>query len=414
MAGELEAKGPAQMRAWTRGLTTATAAIAACSAAVLLAACSSSGSSGGDSGSGIPAGDIVFGETLPLSGPYAQVGGFEKLGIDVDTSVLNAHGGIAGHNVKVITLDDKGDPATALANARKLIEEDHVAGILNGSLGPASALTVPYFMKAGIPTVLPEENSDFMNTSKYPTYFTPYASAPQRAAAWLAYAKAHNLHNFGIVSDGTPVATQAAAAFRQQASAAGEPVKASVTYSPTAVDVTTQVRQLKQAGVDTVIDTGFAEIQHIFAAINQIGWSPTVLGTGTGTVTAKDAGALLNKMFFECVYHVDSPSDPLPTGAAKEVLDQIAKVTGQGSTASSNGLDQYDMLLTLKAGIEKAQSLDFKAVTKAIESGIEVPSAWPGLTYKYSSKAHVGYPDNTLKMCGLSKLAHDGVGVLAP
>lgn len=400
-----------------RGLAKPTSvAVLACSA-LLLSACgsgSSSTSGGGSASGGIPAGPISLGETLPLSGPYAQVGGFEKLGMQIDVQVLNEHGGIAGHQVKLITLDDKGDPATALANARQLTGTDHVAGILNGSLGAASALTVPYFMKLGVPTVLPEENTDFLDVSKYPTYFTTYASANQRAAAWLTYAKNHNLNNLGIISDGTPIAQQAAAAVKAQAGAAGETVKASVVYSPTAVDVSTQVRQLKDAGVETVIDTGFAEVQHVFSAVNQIGWSPTILGTGVGQDSAKEVGALANKMFFECQYPVKSASSPLPAGAASEILDKMAAVTGQGSTAPANALGQYDMLLTLKAGIEKANSLDFKAVTAALESGTPFPSVWPDIDYKYSATNHLAYPDNTLQMCGLAKLAKDGVGVIAP
>ena len=49
----------------------------------------------------------------------------------------NAHGGIDGHPVKVITLDDGGNPANTSANITTLVKQDHAVAILNPeSLSP--------------------------------------------------------------------------------------------------------------------------------------------------------------------------------------------------------------------------------------------------------------------------------------
>jgi branched-chain amino acid transport system substrate-binding protein len=64
----------------------------------------------------------------------------------------NAHGGINGHPVKVITADDQQNPAKSLAAVKKLVEEDHVMALV----GPASTVDgawADYVTKKGIPVV---------------------------------------------------------------------------------------------------------------------------------------------------------------------------------------------------------------------------------------------------------------------
>jgi branched-chain amino acid transport system substrate-binding protein len=382
----------------------------------LLAGCSSAGKGGAGAGGGsatapIPAGDIVFGETLPLSGPLGQTGTFEKFSVDTVVSELNASGGIAGHQVKVLTLDDKGDPATALANAETLIQTDKVAAVLNGSLGAGSALTVPYFMKVGVPTVLAESNTDFLDVSKYPSYFTSYASAAQYATEYVTFAKDHQLNDLGTLSDGSPIANQASQQVAAQAPAAGLKVTAAVTYSPTAVDLTTQMLQLKNAGTKVVVLDGFAAVAHVYGALKQIGWSPVVMGVGVTTATPQSVGALASQSYYPCTYYYTAQGGQ-PSGPAKAVIDKMVPQFGVSLT-SSGVLGWYDILNTLKAGIEKAHSLSYGAVVKAIESGQPIPSVWPDISYRYTAGNHEGWPDGALKLCTFSPLSGGGVGIAA-
>lgn len=383
----------------------------------LLAGCSSSGNksgtpgngdSGSSGGSGIPAGPITFGETLPLSGPLGATGNFEKAAAETVVSVMNANGGIEGHQLKLVTLDDKGDPATALANARTLVSKK-VAGIVNESLGAASELTLPYFMKVGIPSSLAESNTSFLDVSKYPAYFTPYASAAQYAAAYVAYAKAHGLNDLGNLSDGTPIANQASDEVNKLAPAAGLKVTTSLTYSPTAVDLTTQVRKLKDAGTQVVVMNGYAEASNVFSAMQQIGWSPVVMGIGASTATTASLGDVQHKAFAPCIYYYSSASQQ-PSGMAKQALAKMIKIVGNNASASSV-LGFFDMFLTLKAGIVKANSTDYSAVVQALDSGTTVNSVWPGVSYHYSATNHEGWPDGKLQLCNVQPLGYGGVPI---
>jgi ABC-type branched-subunit amino acid transport system substrate-binding protein len=383
-------------------------------AAAVVAGCSSSGSSAGPASSGaaqgsIPAGPITLGETLPLSGPLAQVGGFEKLEVTDAVAVMNANGGIAGHQINLVTLDDKGDPATALANSRQLISMK-VAGIVNESLGSASQLTEPFFMKAGIPTVLAESNMSFLNASQYPTYFTPYASAEQYGAAYVAYLKAHGLNNLGVIDDGTPVSDEYSQETVQLAKQAGLHVSASITYSPTAVDLTPQMTQLKDSGAQVVIDNGFSSPNNVFDAINQIGWKPLTLGVGVSVASTASTSFLGGNAYFPCNYYYTSAAGQ-PSAVAGQLLAKVAKLLPPIEV--SGVLGWYDILQTLKYGIQKAGTTDYKSVSAALESGVAVPSIWTGITYRYSATNHEGFANGAMKVCAATPLGADGVGIAA-
>ncbi len=62
--------------------------------------------------------------------------------------------------------------------------------------------------------------------------------------------------------------------------AAGLTFIKTITHSPTAIDLTTQLTGAKEAGIKTLLPTGFTGIPAMVAGIKQIGWSPTVIGWG--------------------------------------------------------------------------------------------------------------------------------------
>jgi branched-chain amino acid transport system substrate-binding protein len=393
-------------RAMGLGVIACIALLAGCASS----AASSAGGSGGSTASAIPAGDIVLGETLPLSGPLGQTGTFEEFSVNSSVAVLNANGGIAGHQVKVITLDDKGDPATALANAETLVKSDKVAAILNGSLGAGSELTVPYFMKLGIPTVLAEANTGFLDVKTYPSYFTPYSSATQYAAAYIAFAKGNHLNDIGTLSDGTPISDDTSQQVAAQAPAAGLAVTKAVTYSPTAADLTTPILELKNAGTKVLVVSGFTALTQVYAALNQVNWSPVVVGISVSEVPVASMGAAASKSYYLCNYYYNGTAGQ-PAGASAAVIKKMEPQFG-ASTTSSGALGWYDILLTLKAGIERANSLNYAAVVKGIESG-PIASVWPGINYTYTATDHEGWPNGALKLCKASPLGGGGVGIAA-
>ena len=76
-------------------------------------------------------GDIVLGQSAPLSGSFAGQGTAYRDGALLFFNQINASGGINGRKIQLITLDDGYKAETAAENAKKLIEQENVLALFN-------------------------------------------------------------------------------------------------------------------------------------------------------------------------------------------------------------------------------------------------------------------------------------------
>jgi branched-chain amino acid transport system substrate-binding protein len=126
---------------------------------LLLAGCG--GSSANSSGSGKA--PLVVGNIETMTGPLASSLEWLNPGIQAWAKWANAHGGINGHQVDLITLDDGGNPATSVTDARTLINDDHAAVLIDTTSTDTSWAALA--AQAKVPVIAdlsnPEPNSDF-------------------------------------------------------------------------------------------------------------------------------------------------------------------------------------------------------------------------------------------------------------
>ncbi|MGD6506342.1 ABC transporter substrate-binding protein, partial [Xanthomonas citri pv. citri] len=97
---------------------------------------------------------IVLGQSVPLTGPAAQLGLQMQLGAKAYLDAVNAAGGVGGVPVVLKTLDDGYEPARCKANTEKFIQEDVFA--LFGYIGtPTSLAALPLATAAKVPFIAP-------------------------------------------------------------------------------------------------------------------------------------------------------------------------------------------------------------------------------------------------------------------
>jgi ABC-type branched-subunit amino acid transport system substrate-binding protein len=118
------------------------AALTATTAAVLLAggiaACSSGGGTSASSNSTI----VACGD-LALAGPYAQIGETDNWGAQAYFKHVNATGGILGHKVNYITLNNQSSAAQSELDARKCIQSYHAQFIIGPESGADTESALP-------------------------------------------------------------------------------------------------------------------------------------------------------------------------------------------------------------------------------------------------------------------------------
>ena len=167
--------------------TALTAAMAATAATLVLAAaaCGSSAKGSGSSG-GSGSGTITLGEMGPLTGARADLGAAMVQGSNMALSIINANGGVLGHQVKLDPQDDASDPADAVPAADKEINVDHAVAIV-GPLVQTAPVVLPLAAKANIPMLMWGGGAAFDNESS-PYFFRLAPSDTEQADAMMVYA----------------------------------------------------------------------------------------------------------------------------------------------------------------------------------------------------------------------------------
>src|SRR5579859_1395001 len=388
-----------------------------------LAACSSSGSSsssstggtaaGGGSGSGqcssIPSGPIKIANIEPLSGPTATSGTLTQIESTIEVNYFNAHDSVCGHQFALSTYNDKGDPATSLSIARQLVAQGNVISV-NDSFSSAQDQIQPYLMQQHSLVINGDGALALFNAQQNPTAFSTGPSNAQYAQLMVNWAKSHNDNDIGILSDGTSFSVELAADAEAAAKAAGLTFVKTITYSPTAIDLTTQLTQAKQAGIKTLFPTGFTGITAMVAGIKQIGWSPTVVGWGGLNDFGVTAAQLPPGSVDGCDISYASASDTAGILTPENTALLEASKAKIGLNPQTPGvLTGYFNLLAIKWAVEKANSLDGTKLAAALSSANSVPTNITGLNLNWTTTptVHNGFPAASLKECTLKQGPYD-------
>jgi branched-chain amino acid transport system substrate-binding protein len=233
------------------------AAAALCLA--LVAACSSS-SSAANSGSA-PAGSAGTGTAA--SGSPINVGAVETASgsygdplwltiTNVWVKWTNAHGGINGHPVNLIAVDDAGNPAQGLSEVKKLVQQNHVIAVI-GSEAASQSSWVPYLEQQHIPAI--GGSAGGSNLGGYSNTFPASLSVSSLLTASFQLAKLTGnakVGQFMALGAGQNM-SQYEGALQQAAKAAGANIVYASAVSPTAPDFTAPCLSLKNAGANMAI-----------------------------------------------------------------------------------------------------------------------------------------------------------------
>lgn len=100
---------------------------------------------------------VKIGLVAPFEGRYRYVGYDVIYAVRLALREVNAKGGVAGYDVELVAYDDRGDPALAMEQARKLDIDPEVLGALGHFREPSTMAALGIYAKVGLPLVAPTE-----------------------------------------------------------------------------------------------------------------------------------------------------------------------------------------------------------------------------------------------------------------
>ena len=96
---------------------------------------------------------IKLGTIGPRSGPFGAALQVQFDGMKAWVADVNARGGLKGHPVQLIEVDDRGDPNQSLALTRRLVEQDRVLAFYGLHTVTTSEAIMPYLEERKVPVI---------------------------------------------------------------------------------------------------------------------------------------------------------------------------------------------------------------------------------------------------------------------
>jgi branched-chain amino acid transport system substrate-binding protein len=357
----------------------AAAVAAGLAAATVLAACSSSSGGGTTSGSGgssksASSGPIKIGASIPLSGPLAGFGTFQKWGYQHAVDVVNAAGGITVDGVKrkvaLTLLDDQTDPNVTVNNTTRLITGEKVDAMLGSctdNLVEPGALVAD---RAGTPLVTGCAATNTFGTTKKWTWAwdlffnseqlteTPFNTVDQLSLQTnkkVAIIHSNGKNETVIGEDEWP----------KWAAKHGWTVSYKASFPPDTSQFTSAVEAAKRSGADMLLSVfpppaAIALRKQLVAA----SYTPKILVIEEGGEPQAFSDALGKLAEGVWVGAYWDPSFPYP--GAKELAAAFEAETKQ--TFSQHIADSNAAATILLAAIAKAGSLDKAKINDAVKA----------------------------------------------
>jgi branched-chain amino acid transport system substrate-binding protein len=136
---------------------------------------------------GVTADSILFGQAAVLEGPASALGQGMRAGIQAAFDEANARGGVHGRTLKLTSRDDGYEPDRAIAQTRKLIEEDKVFALIGPVGTPTSAAAQPIATAAKVPFIGAFTGAGFLRNPKLDNVINLRASYGAETEAWIKH-----------------------------------------------------------------------------------------------------------------------------------------------------------------------------------------------------------------------------------
>jgi branched-chain amino acid transport system substrate-binding protein len=198
---------------------------------------------------------------------------------------INDAGGLLGRRIELIQADHGFDPARAVSEARRLVQQEKVAVVF----GPeASALAIavgPIFAEAKIPYLT---TTTFLGAT--PFSFSAVMSGASQSAAMLGFAADHlKAKTVGIFVDNGSVGKGLIEDARRIAPTKGLQIVSIQEHETRVTDLTPQVLAMRRANPDVIIHSGSLPPDGgVFVkSLNEVKWTPKVISTAFGLATVQ-------------------------------------------------------------------------------------------------------------------------------
>jgi branched-chain amino acid transport system substrate-binding protein len=238
---------------------------------------------------GVTPSEIKLGSTVALSGE-AQAAGNVVRGADAYFKYVNSKGGVLGRKITLKYLDDAYDPARAMSNTMRLVQQDQVFAMFS-PLGTETNLATRKFLnQRGVPQLFVASGATTFGRDykQYPWtigYVPPYSEEGELYGRYiLAHVKRPRI---AVLYQSDEYGRDLLAGLRKGLGAKAGAIVGQVGYDPSTPDVQPQIAQLKASNANVFCIFAFGKFsQQAFGGMARSGWKPHTFVNGVSATSA--------------------------------------------------------------------------------------------------------------------------------
>ena len=227
---------------------------------------------------GVTATEIKIGNTSPYSGPASTYGVLGKLEAAF-FGMVNEQGGVAGHKIDYISLDDTYSPPKTLEQARRLVEEDNVA-FLFATLGtPTNSAIVRYMNQKHVPHLFLATGADKWGDYKdYPWtigWQPSYRTEAQIYAKYILKEKPNA--KIAMLYQNDDFGKDYFLGFKDVLGDKFDKMVVTATYEATDPTADSQLTSLKASGADVLMVAALPKMSaQAIRKVHDLAWTPSL------------------------------------------------------------------------------------------------------------------------------------------
>jgi branched-chain amino acid transport system substrate-binding protein len=332
---------------------------------------------------------IHVGASMVLSGPLGPQTAAYAAGSRMVFESVNARGGVHGRRITYTTLDDGFDVARAVANTRKLIEQDKVFLIHNCTGTAHTAAILPIARESRTIVFGPVTGAASLRREHERHLFHVRAGYGDEAARIARQLKELGSLSIATLAQDDAFGQALLTEVKQAAQAAGLRIAAEVAVNPKQPDFDTAARKLADAAPQAVVMcTAGATFTGFVKALRATAARPTLYGFSVVSVdqTVRDLGPDARGIVLAQVM-------PSLANRANPVVDDFLSLhearAGGGVVASPSMFEGFMHARVLVEGLRRAgRALDTDRLIDAFESAGEI--AYGKFALRYTPQSHRG------------------------
>ncbi len=310
---------------------------------------------------------VTIGVSLGLTGGYALTSNKQKKAYELFEDDINSGGGILGHPVKFIILDNKSLKETAIAQYRQLIVDKKV----NFVIGPyTSGLTLaisPVVEELGYPTLAAGAAADIIWQQGYTNVFGMWTPASRYVLGFLKLMAYHKRNRIVIVTGDGAFATGLANGARKWAKALRLEVLDYISFKEGTEDFVAIAEKVRASDPDILICTGHYYVgASMKKALLKINWQPQIFYATVSPTFQKyyqDFGEQSEYDFSTAIWE---PHPKLKYPGSYEFAQRYTKRFDEPPTY--HAASAYAAGEVLKKAIEEAGTLDRDVIKKTLQN----------------------------------------------